>query len=300
MDFANLEEGTYAIVNVSLPRWVLDTKDGVVVANPYMASPSQQWHLQSSDGISWYIQNVASGRYLGLPVGELVRNVLTLREVDHRLHWHIRHYQGEQHQFLPYVPYTKFVIDLDPRDPNQARLFSMSMRIIQALTRHGFSVKDGGTYKILNAQSSTAITVKDDHSVACFQSDNREGQKFRALNTAGGWAFQGIGSERYLGIPHSIVYPDDSPRLSSLEIEFTWMVLPYHERRGKFNIWLPFTRKLLDLHQGQWADDTPIHIAGTTSVEHIWWRFEEILMPQPRQPNIGLGPAAGEHGPEEG
>ncbi|KAH6906926.1 hypothetical protein BKA70DRAFT_1491684 [Coprinopsis sp. MPI-PUGE-AT-0042] len=314
MENANPEVGTYAIVNVRLPQWVLDTKEGVVVANPYMASPSQQfhpniqWNLQSSDGISWFIQNVASERYLGLPVGENVRNCLTLREVNHKFAWHFRHYKGEQYQFLPHVPYTKHVIDLDPRNPKPGETVlyvhednagaHQAWFLRKDLHLETSSVlQDGRTYMILNAQSNTAITMKDDHSVTCFQSDNREGQKFRAVKTASGWAFQNISSERYLGIPHSIVYPDNSPCLSSLEIEFTWMVLPHHEGCRKFNIWLPFTRKLLDLHKGQWEDDAPIQITGTIDVEHIWWRFEETPTPEQRRPNIGLG-VAGQLGPE--
>ncbi|KAH6906947.1 hypothetical protein BKA70DRAFT_1285906 [Coprinopsis sp. MPI-PUGE-AT-0042] len=289
MESKRLEAGTYAIINVRLPRWVLDTKDGVVVAYPYISSPSQQWNLESSDGICWYIKNVASGRYLGLPVDERVKNALTLREVDHKFAWHLRRFEDKEHQFLPYVPYTNYVIDLDPRDPqpgrtlyvhedgkgpHQAWHFTKDLHLETSRI-----LQDGRRYKILNAQSNTAITVKDDRTVACFQSDHREGQMFQAVETANGWAFRSVKTKQYLGIPHTIVYPVHGPRLTSVEKEFTWMVLPYYDGSKKFKIWLPFTRMVLDLHHGQKEDDTPIHIWGTTSVEYIWWRFEEVLEP---------------------
>ncbi|KAH6871745.1 hypothetical protein BKA70DRAFT_1354880 [Coprinopsis sp. MPI-PUGE-AT-0042] len=308
MEGAGLEAGTYTLVNVRLPQWVIDTKDGLAVAYPFIGSPSQQWDVRTPDGVSWHIRNVASGRYLGLALGERVRNCLHLREVDHQFAWHLQHYQDRQHQFVPYVPYTRHVLDLaflnvqpgrtilyvheDNQGAHQAWQFYKDLHLEAPST-----LTDGRTYKILNAQSHTAITAKDDRSVACFQSDNREGQMFQAVKTPGGWAFRNIQTETYLGIPHTIVYPDDNPRLSSVDIEFTWMVLPHHEGGGEFKIWLPFTQKVLDLRGGSREDDAPIHITGATTVEHIRWRFQEVPTPQQRQANIGL--STGERGAEE-
>ncbi|KAH6906927.1 hypothetical protein BKA70DRAFT_1285844 [Coprinopsis sp. MPI-PUGE-AT-0042] len=284
MEGAGLEAGTYTLVNVRLPQWVIDTKNG-------LAHTFSQWDVQTPDGVSWHIRNIASGRYLGLAVGEHVRNILHVREVDHQFAWHLQRYGGHQHQFIPYVPNTRHRNEIlyvfeDGQGAHQAWHFPKDLHLETPSTLTGRQ-----TYKILNALTHTAITVKDDGSVASFRSDNREGQ----MQADG--LFRNLRSDKYLGIPHTLIYPDDSPRLSSIAIEFTWMVMAHHEGGGKFKFWLPFTHKVLDLDGGRSGDDTPIHIAGTTDVEHIWWRFQEIPTPQQAQANIE--PPTGERGPEE-
>lgn len=40
-------------------------------------------------------------------------------------------------------------------------------------------------------------------------------------------------------------------------------------------VWIPFTRKLIDLHEGRGEDNTPIHLVEDRDVDCQWWRFEE-------------------------
>ncbi|KAH6871744.1 hypothetical protein BKA70DRAFT_1578121, partial [Coprinopsis sp. MPI-PUGE-AT-0042] len=281
MDNTSPETGTYAIVNVHLPQWVADTRDSAVVVHPYIGSQSQQWNFDTTDGVFWNIRNVASGRYLGLRIDENVRHGLTLWEVDHRFAWRLRPHQGRQRQFMAYIPNISFVIDLNPQDVQPGTALYLweehhgdcqAWHLCKDLHLETSRVlQNGRMYKIINFQSNTAIAIKDDHTVACFQSDSREQEMFQAVETAGGWGFRNPRTERYLGLTHNIVYPDDHSCLSSIAIEFTWMVLPHYEGGGKFQIWLPFTHKALDLHLGQREDNTPIHITGANSVDHIWW-----------------------------
>jgi hypothetical protein len=89
-------------------------------------------------------------------------------------------------------------------------------------------------------------------SVACFRSVVEDGQRvsqfsltdlynysnpwpqFEAVETLNGWAFRAVHTDRYLGIPLSIAPPDHRPRLSSVPIEFSWLVHPHYEDRKRF------------------------------------------------------------------
>jgi hypothetical protein len=42
------------------------------------------------DGLHWLVQNVSSGRYLGVPLDANVHNSLRLKEVDHKIGWRIK------------------------------------------------------------------------------------------------------------------------------------------------------------------------------------------------------------------
>ncbi|KAH6906898.1 hypothetical protein BKA70DRAFT_1563321 [Coprinopsis sp. MPI-PUGE-AT-0042] len=88
MEGTNLEPGTYALINTQHTWYALDTKDGIAVAYPYIASTSQQWNLTTSDGVFWHANNVKSGRFLGLPINAHVQNSLALQELDHKFAWH--------------------------------------------------------------------------------------------------------------------------------------------------------------------------------------------------------------------
>lgn len=139
MKGTNLQQGTYAIISVWGPRWAVDTKKGAskfrspkavsrysVYTHPIQSSSIHtlaqnrsrskkflypirstkphsaylQWNLESTDGIFWYIQNVASGHYLGLHIDEQVEYSVHLSEVKQRFAWHIRSYEGRQDQFV--------------------------------------------------------------------------------------------------------------------------------------------------------------------------------------------------------
>ncbi|KAH6906932.1 hypothetical protein BKA70DRAFT_1285879 [Coprinopsis sp. MPI-PUGE-AT-0042] len=297
----SLETGIYAVVNAQLPQWTLDVghQRRHVVANPYISSPSQQWKFQSSNGVSWYIQNVASGRYLGFPIGEYVRNFLNLQEVDHEFAWHIEWCKNQWDRPLGFcvlhVPYTKFVICLDPKvsEPGKTVLYlhddagsHKTWHLSKDLHLKTSSLlRDRRVYKILNAGSYKAITVKNDHTVACFECDDRKDQTFQAVQRGNGWAFQSVKTKEYLGIQHTVIYPDDNLRLSSIAMEFPWMVTPYYEG-GKFTIWVPFTQTVLHIPWGRdvhgnrrMNDDSSIHlISGNISPDsdNTLWQFEEV------------------------
>ncbi|KAH6899104.1 hypothetical protein BKA70DRAFT_1406456 [Coprinopsis sp. MPI-PUGE-AT-0042] len=302
MNEPTLEPGNYALVNSRCIQYVLDTKDGIgdqsfqrySVAYPYIASQSQQWSLKTRNGVGWYLQNVASGLYLGLPADEHARNGLPVHEVEHEFEWYLKREGDSSNCFSLYVPYTRHVIDLNPGNPKPEMVLyiyedgkgphqvwhlckDLHLETSKALV-------DGKIYRIVNGQSKTMMTLKEDYTVACFQSDLAEGQKFKAIKTLTGWAFRTVHTDRYLGIPLTIVAPDNGPRLSSVATEFTWMVFPHYDDRKRFRIWIPFTRKLMDLHRGLSEDDTPIHILEDRDVECNWWIFEEDVPPWSRAP----------------
>ncbi|KAH6871734.1 hypothetical protein BKA70DRAFT_1241536 [Coprinopsis sp. MPI-PUGE-AT-0042] len=290
-----------------LPQWVLNTKGGEVVANPYISSPSQQWNLESFDGGSWYIQNVASGRYLGLPIEEYASNFYKLREVNQKFAWHIKKYDNQWNQFLLHVPYTEFVICLDSgvSQPGTTVLYvhdNGGSHLAWYLYLHlepSSVLKGGGIYKIHYANNPSAyitITVKDDHSgtdinrpksLTLNMYDEGEKQMFKAVKTANGWAFQNVKTEQYLGFPPTTVYPDNSLRLSSVAMQFPWMVVPHPEGRGYFTwvvkfypsdhmlmdaterIWLPFTQTVLRHDDRSWAISCAAYSQGTL------WNFEK-------------------------
>ncbi|KAH6906963.1 hypothetical protein BKA70DRAFT_382346 [Coprinopsis sp. MPI-PUGE-AT-0042] len=162
----------------------------------------------------------------------------------------------------------------DGKGPHQVWYFCKDLHLETSKV-----LRNGRIYRIVNGQSKTMMTLKEDLTVACFQSELAEGQKFEAIKTRNGWAFRTVHTDRYLGIPLTVVAPDNGPRLSSVATEFTWMVFPHYDDHKKFRIWIPFTRKLMDLHRGLSEDDTPIHILEDRDVECNWWRFEEDVPP---------------------
>ncbi|KAH6871739.1 hypothetical protein BKA70DRAFT_1354823 [Coprinopsis sp. MPI-PUGE-AT-0042] len=243
--------------------------------------PSQQWRLESSDGVFWYIQNVASRRYLGLPIGEYVTNSPKIQEVDHKPVWHIERCQYKRNQFLLHVPYTEFVICLDSKVAQPGKTINIhdndgshrAWYLCKDLHLKTSSIlRDGSTYKIIQNWTDSAITVKDDYTVSCSYNYEGERQMFKAVKTVHGWAFQNVKTKRYMGIPHTTVYPDDSLCLSCVTMEFPWIVVPHHEGDGQFTIWLPFTQTVLQSYNGSFSME-----AGYS--EHGLWKFEEISTP---------------------
>ncbi|KAH6871741.1 hypothetical protein BKA70DRAFT_1354839 [Coprinopsis sp. MPI-PUGE-AT-0042] len=282
---SGLETGIYAIVNAGAPQWTVDTKESEVVANFYIGSPSQQWRLESSDGICLYIQNIGSGRYLGLPLNENAKNGLALREVDHKFAWHIER-QGYQ-RFLLKVPYTPFVIDLDPKvtQPSMTNLCIQERHLgplhvwILCKDLHletSSILKDRRTYKILNAHYGGAMTVTNDHKVVCLQSGDREDQMFQAVKTENGWGFRNANTKQFLSMPHTIAFPDDSLQVNSAAMGFAWIVVPltHHTSPRMFQIWIPFTQMVL-IQQGNGI--TPTHVSQNTA--YTSWKFKEMPTP---------------------
>ncbi|KAH6880318.1 hypothetical protein BKA70DRAFT_1575899 [Coprinopsis sp. MPI-PUGE-AT-0042] len=135
-------------------------------------------------------------------------------------------------------------------------------------------------YRIVNAQSKTAIQTNGS-KVACFKSDKeKDCQKFTAIETENGWAFCNNEGQDFLGIPNMLV-SQNAPRLSSVKKKFSWVILPHHEDTLKFKIWIPFTSRVIDLHGGFSQDDTPMYVQPERDFECQWWRFERIDVTHP-------------------
>ncbi|KAH6906962.1 hypothetical protein BKA70DRAFT_382371 [Coprinopsis sp. MPI-PUGE-AT-0042] len=149
-----------------------------------------QWSLKTRNGVGWYLQNVASGLYLGLPADEHARNGLPVHEVEHEFEWYLKREGDSSNCFSLYVPYTRHVIDLNPGNPKPEMVLyiyedgkgphqvwhlckDLHLETSKALV-------DGKIYRIVNGQSKTMMTLKEDYTVACFQSDLAEGQKFES------------------------------------------------------------------------------------------------------------------------
>ncbi|KAH6871736.1 hypothetical protein BKA70DRAFT_1241538 [Coprinopsis sp. MPI-PUGE-AT-0042] len=79
--------------------------------------------------------------------------------------------------------------------------------------------------------------------------------------------------ELYLRIPHTIVHPDETVQISTVEKPVTWMIIPHHRDRSKFQICLPFTSPILDLG---FQPDTPVPVIlfPNADLDSTWWRFE--------------------------
>jgi hypothetical protein len=67
-----------------------------------------QWSLTTRNGVGWYIQNVASERYLGLPSDQQARNGVSVREVEHEFEWYLKPI-GEGSNAFSYVTYRTSV-----------------------------------------------------------------------------------------------------------------------------------------------------------------------------------------------
>jgi hypothetical protein len=67
-----------------------------------LAQLPAKWNLTTMDGIHWLIQNVKSGRYLGVPLDANVQNRLAVQEVDHKVGWKVQEY-GDLQKVFQYV-----------------------------------------------------------------------------------------------------------------------------------------------------------------------------------------------------
>ncbi|KAH6880317.1 hypothetical protein BKA70DRAFT_1473277 [Coprinopsis sp. MPI-PUGE-AT-0042] len=289
MPQTHFEEGIYAIADARTPNLVLDTKDGKAIVHQFMGTESQQWEITKVLGVAWSIRSISTGRYLGMKPDDKVKNRYELREVEDPFPWHVR--SGDPTKSRLFVPYTNHVIDL-----NQDNGAPEPGTVLYVHENHGASnqqwqlckgdlhlatskaLRHGAEYRIVNAQSKTAITTNG-AKVACYKLDEeKDHQKFVAVVTQNGWAFRNAESQDYLGLPNSVVPFPDGERLSSIKKEFTWVVLPHHEATSKFKIWVPFTSRVLDLQHGSDQDGTPINLYKEHGVDCQWWRFECVNM----------------------
>ncbi|KAH6871092.1 hypothetical protein BKA70DRAFT_1578490 [Coprinopsis sp. MPI-PUGE-AT-0042] len=280
MEGTNPEPGTYALINSQLTRYALDTNNGIAVAYPYIASASQQWSLSTPDGIFWHVKNVESGRFLGLPVDVHVQNSVALQEVEYKFSWHIRRHEQHQNKFYFYVPYSRHVVDISPekmKPGSEAFIHQDGQGLHQTwhLCRDlhlsaSSALNDGDVYKLVNAFFHMSMTFRvDSKEVSCAPLALAENPHCRAIKRTHGWAFQNIRTERYLGIPHTVVHPDEPTLVSTVENPFIWMIIPHHADRSKFKICLPFTSRILGTQT-----DTLVCLVPNSEEDPSWWGFE--------------------------
>ncbi|KAH6871735.1 hypothetical protein BKA70DRAFT_1354804 [Coprinopsis sp. MPI-PUGE-AT-0042] len=243
----HLDAGTYALVNTENSRYALDTKDGLAVVHPYIASRSQQWKLTTADGVFWHVQN----------------------EVDHKFSWHVKNYLKSQHYQL-YMPYSKHIVDVDPKEmkPGSSVVVnrdSQRPRQVWKLCRDlhlnvSSTLKDGNIYKITQPHCKGFMTLGLD----------TKGGFFRAVETDHGWAFQHVQTQKYLGIPPTIIL-DDAVQVSTVGKPFSWMVIPNSGNPKSFEIWLPFASRVLNLYR----DGKVMLVGGTLGTDYAtWWHYE--------------------------
>ncbi|KAH6871106.1 hypothetical protein BKA70DRAFT_1356821, partial [Coprinopsis sp. MPI-PUGE-AT-0042] len=251
-------EGVYTIANLKTPSMVIEAKDG-------KASETQQWELAKMYNAAYSIRNIATRRYLGMDLGDFVRIVTNFTRAS---------------ILVPYIPYVVAISSgaqlespiLLREDGKQVHQRWHLCKDLHLATSN--ALRNGSTYRIVNSASQTAIEVNDSDT-GCFAVDNgSEKQKFLAIKTDAGWAFQNIEAKRYLGLPNSAVAFKDGTRLSSVSHQSTWIVVPHHEDTSKFKLWIPFSSRVMDLHGGETVNNTPIHMDPSYDAAWQWWRFE--------------------------
>ncbi|KAH6880326.1 hypothetical protein BKA70DRAFT_1575903 [Coprinopsis sp. MPI-PUGE-AT-0042] len=306
MPHTDIEEGIYTIANAKAPNLVLDADDGKALVNQFMGCESQlacpivknlawinpsyillQWEISKLLDFASSIRNLSTGHYLGMNPDDKAKDWYEIGEVDHPFPWHFR--RGNPNSRISVgVPYTNHVIDTTTRNPkagsgtvlftqgnvempNQQWYFCKDLHLAASeVLRHD------SVYRIVNAQSNTAIQMSQGKG-ACFTLDEeKDCQKFTAVETDNGWAFRNNEGQDFLGLPNMGVSFGNAPRLSSVKKKFTWVVVPHHEDTSKFKIWIPFTSRVMDLHIGSLNDDAPIHMHPERDVDCQWWRFELI------------------------
>ncbi|KAH6871089.1 hypothetical protein BKA70DRAFT_362154 [Coprinopsis sp. MPI-PUGE-AT-0042] len=97
-------------------------------------------------------------------------------------------------------------------------------------------------------------------------------QNFRALRTDHGWAFEHVQTQKYLGIPYTVVHPDAPIQVSTVEEPLTWMIIPHHGNEKKFKICLPFTSQVLYPESG--SVSMPVCLRENSEAGWTWWGFE--------------------------
>ncbi|KAH6906901.1 hypothetical protein BKA70DRAFT_1563323 [Coprinopsis sp. MPI-PUGE-AT-0042] len=291
MEETQLEAGTYALVNLKYSRYALDTKDGLAVVRPYIVSESQQWNVTTSDGVFWHVQNVESGRYLGLRIHERAQDSVIVREVDYKFAWHVKRCE-EPRYYVLYVPYSSHIVDINPEMTTQGSDVLLNQdgqgdHQVWILCRDphldvSSALKDGHIYEIISMDDRCMYFDIDTKRVSCSWSETSGGDQFRAVETDHGWAFQHVQTQRYLGIPHTIAL-DDEVQVSTVVKPFTWMIIldAYVSEWSAmaFEMWLPFASRVLDLDfdcNVKVFRQTPDSDCYTTS-----WRFEPCDEPSP-------------------
>ncbi|KAH6906895.1 hypothetical protein BKA70DRAFT_1563319 [Coprinopsis sp. MPI-PUGE-AT-0042] len=291
MEETQLEAGTYALRNSQYSRHALDTKDGLAVVRPYIASESQHWKLTTSDGAFWHVQNVESGRYLGLPIHERAQDSVIVREVDHKFAWHMKMLGGHRYYVL-YVPYSSHIVDINPEMTTQGSDVLLNQdgqgdHQVWILCEDpqldvSSTLEDGHIYQIISMFHGYMYFDLDTKKVSCSRSETSGGGQFRAVRTDHGWAFQHVQTQRYLGIPHTIAL-DDAIQVSTVVKPFTWMIIPdaYVSKWSAmtFEIWLPFASRVLNLRH-----DLNVKVFRQTPDSDCFitsWQFEPCDEPLP-------------------
>ncbi|KAH6902267.1 hypothetical protein BKA70DRAFT_1435424 [Coprinopsis sp. MPI-PUGE-AT-0042] len=171
MPSTDFEPGIYTVVSSKTPNLVLDARDGKAIVNQFMGIESQQWEMSQVLGLAWSFRSIATGRYLGMKPDDKVTNRYELREVPHPFAWHLRRGNPASRIFVV-VPYTNHVIDLNQENGNPKpgtalyvfekhgglhQQWNLCKDLHLATAR---TLVDGAGYRIVNAQSQTAIERK--------------------------------------------------------------------------------------------------------------------------------------------
>ncbi|KAH6894032.1 hypothetical protein BKA70DRAFT_1320328 [Coprinopsis sp. MPI-PUGE-AT-0042] len=248
-----VEEGIYALASFYDPEVVIEAQGGKAAVSQFVGSERQQWELAKMYGAAWSIRNVATQQYLGIKPGDAVEEYYDLCGVEDVFPWHVQ--KGHLTSiFVPYTPYlvahnlefeelgTSVNLQQSRGYANQRWFLCKDLHLAASIV-----IQNGFIYHIINDQTQTAIEVNDS-GVACFKADKEDSkQKFMAIKTETGWAFQNVATKRFLGLPISVLPIPDSIHLSAVSHECIWVVLPHHEDTARFRLWIQFTARVMNL-----------------------------------------------------
>ncbi|KAH6902276.1 hypothetical protein BKA70DRAFT_1435431 [Coprinopsis sp. MPI-PUGE-AT-0042] len=243
MSGSDFEEGIYVISLYGCSRMSLEANGGQAVTNQFVGSKLQQWEIIKVVGQSYSIRNVGTQKYLGMKLGERVRDGYELVAVEHAFPWDVRKVGSRVDAALVflYVPYTSYVIDIH-RGGARAPAFLHEVH--------------------QNSQQQWLLS---------------KGQRtFFAIETEQGWAFQNVASRLYLGLPTLAGTIPDGTQVASVDKAFTWIVLPSSIDTSEFKLWVPFTSYVIDQCGMEPQDHSPIELRPLRDRQLQWWRFEPV------------------------
>ncbi|KAH6880333.1 hypothetical protein BKA70DRAFT_1343754 [Coprinopsis sp. MPI-PUGE-AT-0042] len=289
MSDSEVEEGIYAISHHPTTRMVIETRGGKAVINQFVGSKFQQWKIAKAVGQSYTIRNVGTQMYLGMSVGERVRDGYKLVEVEHAFPWDIRpeDYIGRATGVFLYVPYTGHVIDmysvgepipgasviLDALQEDCEQMWWLTKDLHLATQR---ALQSGASYKIKRVECQIAITIDEGRAVCFREGDAVDLQEFIPIETEQGWAFQAAESALYLGLPTLVGPFPDEIQVTLVEKAFTWIVLPSAIYTHEFKLWVPYTSYVIDSCSLEPQNNSPVHVCEMRSGNCQWWTFEPV------------------------
>lgn len=284
-----LEKGVYNILNVKA-KTAIDIRDSKAQGHPQAISPTQGWRVIKKTANVWALQQVASGKYLGLKLDDNATNGFQiLTEDDHEFGWRVEVDGTNPNHFTFWVPYSNYVLDLEGygkqnagtkiqlwtklNGDHQKWFFSKGLEELVSGT-----LKHGGVYRIINDQTKTAVQLNKQREASGFALNESNAQRWQAVKTVHGWAFRNLESLQFLGRPsETSILPNGTRVIGTTE--FTWIVMPDSTDTTRFKLRVPYTGKLMNLSWAKPANDTPVDIWDDTMQAHLWWRFEALQVP---------------------